>query len=259
MNGGKVDMILGVLMVAICGAAGVWFAWRCFVDYPNPPAIDVEHVEPHGEYVLTMTPAPFSGYDSIFNDNQPVQIKAAKANGLRPMSTDSQISRLVDEGRLDPIHDTNLYYLHNVSYPYLVPAASDLLAEIGELYQDFLHDPYARLRLTSCLRTSGSVDALRKVNGNAVKNSCHLYGTTFDISYALMDPEEKSALGHALRDLRDAGYCYVKYEKRQPCFHITLRKTPSPIARWGEPTTRREAEFRRGLLATIHLPVIFQY
>ena len=32
------------------------------------------------------------------------------------------------------------------------------------------------------------------------------------------------ALGTVLKQLRNEGYCYVKYERKQRCFHITSRK-----------------------------------
>jgi hypothetical protein len=34
----------------------------------------------------------------------------------------------------------------------------------------------------------------------------------------------KAVLAEVLRDLREEGRCYVKYEIKQACFHITARK-----------------------------------
>lgn len=135
-----------------------------------------------------------------------------------------EINKALSEGKLVHLYNTNLYYLHDVAHPYLTPDAYDLLAKIGTLYQYYSHNDHARLRVTSCLRTESSIANLRKTNKNAVNNSCHLYGTTFDISYALMDEQHKQALARALRDLQKSGYCYVKHEVKQPCFHITVRK-----------------------------------
>ena len=65
-----------------------------------------------------------------------------------------------------------------------------------------------------------------------------MYGTTFDISYnkflLVTDPDKgrselvyvtppKGILSEVLEDLRLAGACYVKFEKKQSCFHITAR------------------------------------
>ena len=79
---------------------------------------------------------------------------------------------------------------------------------------------------------------LRKGNINASDKSAHRYGTTFDISYKRFDqvpaPDGyplqpvredtlKMVLAEVLRDLKQQGDCYVKYELKQGCFHITAR------------------------------------
>ena len=74
-----------------------------------------------------------------------------------------------------------------------------------------------------------------KRNVNASERSVHCYGTTFDISYkrfVKIDENSEDArdvdliavLAEVLRDLKKAGRCYVKYEIKQACFHITARK-----------------------------------
>lgn len=89
------------------------------------------------------------------------------------------------------------------------------------------------------LRTSDDVKKLLRVNRNAVKNSCHLYGTTFDIAYNCFEKIDSmpdfdgadasykvllNTLGETLRELRDANRCYVIFERGQPCYHITTRQ-----------------------------------
>ena len=79
---------------------------------------------------------------------------------------------------------------------------------------------------------------MRRRNTNATINSTHAYGTTFDISWKRFEKVEdpdgrplqdvgadtlKLVLAEVLRDLKQAGRCYVKYEIRQACFHITTR------------------------------------
>ena len=85
--------------------------------------------------------------------------------------------------------------------------------------------------VTSVLRTKEDVEKLRRYNHNATENSCHLYGTTFDIAYNKYSPITRSVrddtlkwvLSEVLKDLRKQGRCHIKYEKRQGCFHITVR------------------------------------
>lgn len=120
------------------------------------------------------------------------------------------------------------------SIPYLVPRAAALLQDISRNFLDSLaikHIPLQKLVITSVLRSKDDVVKLGKHNKNVSPNSCHVYGTTFDISYTHFEPLEarvdddryKKTLSEVLRDLRDQGRCYVKYELHQACYHITAR------------------------------------
>ncbi|MDE7125015.1 MAG: hypothetical protein K2O12_00840, partial [Muribaculaceae bacterium] len=90
-----------------------------------------------------------------------------------------------------------------------------------------------RMRLTSVLRTRATVKKLRRVNRNAIDASAHQYATTFDIAYnkficdGTNHPRTavdlKNLLAEIIEDMRLAGRCYVKYEYKQACFHITVR------------------------------------
>ena len=95
-----------------------------------------------------------------------------------------------------------------------------------------------KIIVTSVLRTQEDIEKLQKSNPNSVKNSAHCYATTFDITYARYDKIKfknfrrcesveketlKKVLGEVLRDLRKQNKCYVKYEVKQRCFHITTR------------------------------------
>ena len=120
------------------------------------------------------------------------------------------------------------------SIPYLVPRAAELLNDIGRVFFDSLQIkglPLNRFIVTSATRTREDVAKLRRHNRNATENSCHMYGTTFDISYTRYNPVSESVgndklkwvLSEVLRDMRENGRCYVKYEVKQSCFHITTR------------------------------------
>lgn len=119
------------------------------------------------------------------------------------------------------------------SIPYLVPRAEKLLKTIGRNFQDSLSSKGLSSRkiiVTSVLRTTGNVKKLRKKNVNASANSAHVYGTTFDVAYARYKGAEKeetdklkSVLAEVLQDLRKQKKCYVRYEFKQGCFHITVR------------------------------------
>ena len=116
-----------------------------------------------------------------------------------------------------------------------------MLQTIGRNFLDSLAVkgiPLHRIVVSSVLRTEEDVTKLQRRNPNATEQSCHLFGTTFDICYnsyyRVFDPEDgskrqvwdgrlKDVLAEVLRDLRERGYCYVRYEYRQSCFHITAR------------------------------------
>jgi len=117
--------------------------------------------------------------------------------------------------------------------PYLVPKAQRLLNTIGINFVDSLHSKGLPLHLpivTSVLRTNDDIRRLQHGNSNSIANSCHCYGTTIDITYNRFDIHGKTwegklkeDLAKALYDLQAMGYCYVKYEIKQPCFHVTVR------------------------------------
>jgi hypothetical protein len=127
------------------------------------------------------------------------------------------------------------------SIPYLVPDAAVLVNDIGKAFLDSLQIkgiPLHKIIVTSVLRTKSDISRLRKGNVNATENSCHLYGTTVDICYnrfvTVEDPDGPSrrkvrndslkwVLSEVLRDFRKNDRCYIKYEVKQGCFHLTLR------------------------------------
>lgn len=174
------------------------------------------------EYVTTHVEIG-NNYKFIFTDKNSIQLPTADRMGVSPQVDESNISQLVSEDKLVKLYSCR-YYKCVASLPYLTPEAADLLAEIGHRYKEELGYRFQGPTVTSMFRTKESVKKLQAHNGNAVTNSCHLRGTTFDITYSRMNSKELDAMAQVLADLRNAGYCYVLYEVNQPCFHITVRK-----------------------------------
>lgn len=180
-------------------------------------------------------------YDEAFPDSQEVQLKAALKYGVKKVANREDAERRKQE--LVYIGANPYFHIDRMcrSIPYLVPRASVLLNDIGRQFYDSLYVkgvPLHKIIVTSALRTTEDVDKLRQRNGNATENSCHLYGTTFDICYnrykTVEDPAGpkrrqvqndtlKWVLSEVLRDMRESGRCYIKYEVKQGCFHITVR------------------------------------
>lgn len=172
-----------------------------------------------------------NNYEREFNDTQSVQIKAAKKNGIQPLETRKDAESAILNGkRLVHISSNDKYHVRKLdhSVPYLVPKATELLEDLAESFQA-LSGNSSRFEVTSVLRTKEDIAKLQKTNSNATTNSCHCYGTTFDISYARFkstfksNKELRENLSEALYKLQKEKRCYVKFEKKQKCYHITVR------------------------------------
>lgn len=179
-------------------------------------------------------------FQRTFPDSNSVQLEAANRYGVPPVENRQDAERRMKE--LVYIGANPYYYVDklNNSIPYLVPRAAVLLQDIGRSFFDSLQTkgiPLHKLIVTSVLRTKDDVTKLRNRNGNATVNSCHLYGTTFDICYnrykTVEDPDGpqrrkvrndtlKWVLSEVLRDFREQGRCHIKYEVHQGCFHMTV-------------------------------------
>ncbi len=158
-----------------------------------------------------------------------VHMGAARKLGIKPLANREAVSKMKD--KLVELHDTRYYKVDPLtsSVPYLVPKAADFLTALGRLMQEY-NGTKSRFIVTSVLRTKADVSSLRRRNGNASENSTHCYATTVDITYNRFDIHGKTwegklkeDLAKALYDLQERGYCYVKYEVKQPCYHITVR------------------------------------
>lgn len=173
---------------------------------------------------------------ATFNDSNHVQLEAAEAMGIKPiadMSSAWNLSRPVKK-----LASCEEYYLDELthSYPFLVPEAEQLLKEIGARFNQLLWErgqSKYRIKVTSVLRTPETIKDLMRSNKNAVAVSTHQYATTFDISYSkfIRDAAENprtfgdlsALLSEVIYEFHSKGRCYVKFEGKQSCFHITVR------------------------------------
>ena len=180
-------------------------------------------------------------YKRSFGDLNDTHLSVAKKIGIRPLASRSEAEGL--GGKLVQIKPCERYAMDSLAHsiPFLIPQASALLDTIGANFLDSLSckglNPN-QIIVTSVLRTADDVKRLRRRNGNASANSAHAFGTTFDVSYRrfckVEDPDGrpmqdvspdtlKLVLAEVLRDLRKSDKCYIKYELKQGCFHITAR------------------------------------
>lgn len=180
-------------------------------------------------------------YKRSFGDLNDTHLVAAKKIGVSPLQNREAAEKLGN--KVVEIKSGDLYQVDSLTHsiPFLVPKASALLDSIGANFLDSLESKGLnpnQVIVTSVLRTYDDVKRLGKRNINASKNSAHVYGTTFDITYKrffkVEDPDGrpmqdvradtlKLVLSEVLRDLKKKEMCYVKYELKQACFHITAR------------------------------------
>lgn len=180
-------------------------------------------------------------YKRSFGDLNEKHLNVAQAIGIRPLASRKEVEGMKE--KLQYIATNDLYAVDSLTHsiPYLIPGAATLLDTIGYNFLDSLTakglNPN-KITVTSVLRTKDDVKRLRRHNGNASESSAHFYGTTFDVSWKRFQKVEdedgrplqdvspdtlKLVLSEVLRDLKKAEKCYVKYELKQGCFHITTR------------------------------------
>ena len=191
------------------------------------------------EDTMVFYPGRTFSYKDKFRDLQSKQEQAARAIGLStPPQNRQQAAKM--RSQLTKIKTNDYYIVDSLTHsiPYLVPVAAAELESIGREFADILQRnglPHYRFYVTSVLRTKEDIKHLQKSgNVNATTNSCHNYGTTFDLAYFrfnkvtrtreyMHQDNLKLVLGQVLLNHQRAGKIYVKYEYKQDCFHITVR------------------------------------
>ena len=215
----KLAVVTAIMAVM---AYGAWYAYCHFVPMlrditsgsTSPGIVDAEYQ---------------------FGDINSTHLTAAREHGITPAENRTALQT----SSLEKVSSCSAYRVEHLTHsvPYLMPASKDLLNEIGSRFQQAVKEQgfeNHRIIVTSVLRTGEDVRRLRKVNGNASANSAHQYATTFDISYTrfermsldgkpVSNKQLANILGRVLKELRNEGRCYIKYERNQTCFHITSR------------------------------------
>lgn len=188
---------------------------------------------------LVAYPGRTFNYRIKFNDMQMKQHAVASVIGLSrpPKDRDDAASM---RKQLVEIKTNDNYIVDSLTHsvPFLIPSAKHELDSIGEEWADILRRnnlPHYRFYVTSVLRTQEDIKYLqRSGNINSVTQSCHCYGTTFDLAYMrynkvtrtrdyMHEDNLKLVLGQVLLNHQRAGKIFVKYEAKQSCFHVTVR------------------------------------
>ncbi|MCM1520365.1 MAG: DUF5715 family protein [Lachnoclostridium sp.] len=216
----------------------------------NGPRYDIPSADDDIDYTkcLEKMPEPtvkmkvnyFGNPRQVFNDSNYVHLAEAMQIGIEPLS--DVRSHWQVRKPLVKVTSCEDYFIDKLTYsrPYLIPEAELSLREIGHRFRDTIAARGGgdyRIKVTSLLRTPATVKKLRRHNSNAVDSSVHQYATTFDISYAAFIADSdtlprsiddlKGVLSEVLKAMREEGKIWVKYERKQPCFHITARRRNS--------------------------------
>jgi hypothetical protein len=184
----------------------------------------------------------FSDFDYryMLNDSITGYYKQSLANGIPQfIKSKKQLNKFVRAGKLVEVIQNEYYVLDTMyySHPFLTPESSQLLDSIGRRFHEKLENTNlacAQLNVTSLLRTVASVERLRRRNRNSIRNSAHLHGTSFDISYRTfyfngvqVDESSskylKDALIETIWEFKKKGLCWATFEYWQTCIHVVRR------------------------------------
>ncbi|HRX16671.1 MAG TPA: DUF5715 family protein [Spirochaetota bacterium] len=170
-----------------------------------------------------------------------------------------QAQKLIESGKLVPVEESLWYYFYGVKkeHRYLVPTALKALDIVAERFNSNLKsrgvDVTVKLAVSSLLRPEDYQMELTGKNSNAVDESTHSFGVSFDLFFddyyvVLIEgssgvsgdiineirPRYGFMLGDSLRrqfkailaetmlELQDEGLVYVIMEFRQRVFHVTF-------------------------------------
>jgi len=158
-------------------------------------------------------------------------LKAAEKNGPNLISDEDQLLQLIEGGTLVEVKSGRGYEVEKLthSHPYMTKEAKKVLDELGQTFEALVGEG-SFFTVTSGTRTAAQQKKLTRRNRNATKgNSSHSYGVSFDISYIRFNGEKswdykkQKQLEKVLRHFQDEDKIYVIKERKQNCFHVTVR------------------------------------
>ena len=178
-------------------------------------------------------------YSRQLNDRVVDYSAAAKLRGISPSNSDRELHKKISAGDLVKVRSNRLYIVDRLrfSHPAVTPESKMLLEEIGRRFREKTSRNGligARFFITSMTRETDNLKMLSRYNSNTSRNSLHLYGNAFDISYKRFSARKmfltncdtrfmKEALAEVISELRDEKRCWATYERNQNCFHVVSR------------------------------------
>jgi hypothetical protein len=199
-----------------------------FVKKKEPPRQSVPSVQQEEEFDPGDLLA-FSG--RLKKDTYEEHLTAAELKGLRLIQDEYQLYQKIHDSTLVDISQGRGFRVDTLthSFPFVTPDSKEVLEEIGKAYEALAGDGNF-FTVSSATRTESQQKALKRRNRNATDgNSSHSYGISFDISYIRFngvrewDGKAQKNLETVLNHFQQTGKIYVIKERRQSCYHVTVR------------------------------------
>ncbi|GAB2500685.1 MAG: hypothetical protein EP311_02505 [Cytophagales bacterium] len=158
-------------------------------------------------------------------------LTAAENNGVGIIETKERLDELIESEQLVELNRGKGYNVEPLthSHPYVTPQSKKIVEEMGLMYEILAGDG-SFFSISSATRTMNQQVNLKKRNRNATAgNSSHSFGVSFDISYIRFngkrawDQKAQRNLEKVLNHFQEAGKIYVIKERKQSCYHVTVR------------------------------------
>ncbi len=150
------------------------------------------------------------------SDSVQHQYNVAVQDGFEFIETGSQVASLVDSGALLRVRENSNIVLHQVSYPYALPATKLLLERLGGQYRRACGE---KLTVTSLLRPMDQQPA------NAASRSVHPAGMAIDLRIPSRG-RCRAWLQQTLLSLEGTGVLDVTRERYPPHYHVAVFSEP---------------------------------
>lgn len=169
------------------------------------------------------------------------QDERLKADGLKRIETEAQLSESIEHKQLVPIPESSGLSVNGhleADHRYCRPWTARFLEDLARAHETSFHRP---LEVTSAVRPATYQAHLERINGNAAPAmgnvfSPHMMGATIDIGKHGLSRREIAWMRINLLALEEAGKIDVEEEFHQACFHITVYPNYAPELK-GSPAT----------------------
>lgn len=198
--------------------------------FPKKPKKEVDALPVSTEEVFDPTKLlAFSG--RLKKDTYVEHLNAAELKGLSLIQNEFDLFQRVFEKTLVVADSGKGYRIDSLvySFPYITPESKEVLEELGKAYEA-LSGTGNYFTVTSASRTEEQQKSLKRRNRNATDGeSSHSFGVSFDISFIRFNgirewnQKEQNNLEKVLNHFQQTGKIFVIKERRQSCYHVTVR------------------------------------